>query len=272
LLPVNLELALGELAIVIIFALTAIKAGALDRGGFLASVAVGYAIFLGGGWVWFVVIAAFFIIGVGFTYYKYEYKKRLGGAQEKGGARNWPNILANGGVAALFAVGELAFGGAAFAVLYLGAMSAAASDTVATELGLLNKSAPRLITRPAVTVSPGTSGGVTGLGFMGSLLASVSIGAIAAVLGIDRAISPLLIVTCAIAGGLAGSVADSLIGATFQRKGTCIVCGASTESLVHCEKPTQCKSGVPFVDNNIVNLLATIVGAAASLALAAAFL
>jgi uncharacterized membrane protein len=61
LLPVNLLLALGELAIVIVFALVAIRAKALDRGGFLASVAVGYAIFLGGGWQWFVVIASFFV-------------------------------------------------------------------------------------------------------------------------------------------------------------------------------------------------------------------
>jgi uncharacterized protein (TIGR00297 family) len=269
LLPDNLLLALGELVIVIVFALAAIKAGALDRGGFLASVAVGYAIFLGGGWVWFVVIATFFILGVGFTWYKYEHKTKIGGAQEKGGARNWPNILANGGVPALFALGELVFGGAAFAVLYLGAMSAAASDTVATELGLLNKSPPRLITRLDRTVTPGTSGGVTGLGFTGSIIASLAIGTIAGVLGIIRNVSPIMIIVVAVAGGLAGSIADSLVGATFQRKGVCAVCGKPTENLVHCGRPTIRKSGVAFVDNNIVNLLATVVGAAAALALAA---
>jgi len=155
LLPVDLLLALGELLVVIVFSLVAIEAGALDKGGFLASVVVGYAIFLGGGWRWFVVIASFFILGVGFTWFKYGYKKSIGSAQEKGGARNWPNILANGGLAAVFGVTELIFGGSVFAVAYVGAMSAAASDTVATELGLLSKSAPRLITKLGSRVSPG---------------------------------------------------------------------------------------------------------------------
>jgi len=272
LLPANLLIALGELAIVIAFALTAIGAKALDRGGFLASVAVGYAIFLGGGWTWFVIIASFFILGVGFTWFRYDYKKSLGSAQDKGGARSWPNILANGGVAAIFGLAELLFGGATFAVLYLGAMSAAASDTVATELGLLNKSTPRLITRLSTRVSPGTSGGVTGLGFMGTVVASLAIGSIAAALGIVRSISPLLVVLVAVTGGLSGSVADSVIGATVQRKGVCTVCGRPSENLAHCGRRTKRQSGYFFVDNNIVNLLATIVGAGASLALAAAFL
>lgn len=268
-LSVNLLLAVGELAIVVVFALVAIRAKALDKGGFLASVAVGYAIFLGGGWRWFVVIATFFILGVGFTWYKYEHKKKLGGAQEKGGARNWPNILANGGLAAVFGACELLFGGGAFAVLYLGAMSAAASDTVATELGLLNRSAPRLITHPGRSVVPGTSGGVSRLGFGGSLLASFAIGIIAALLGVVPGASPVAVVLISVIGGFAGSVADSLIGATFQRKGVCTVCGAPTESLVHCGKHTRCDSGLGFVDNNIVNLLATVVGAAVSLGIAA---
>lgn len=258
--------------IVIVFALVAIGAKALDRGGFLASVAVGYAIFLGGGWTWFVIIASFFILGVGFTWYKYDYKKSLGGAQDKGGARSWPNILANGGIAAIFGLGELLFGGAVFGVLYVGAMSAAASDTVATELGLLNKSAPRLITRLGTVVVPGTSGGVTRLGFLGSLLASLAIGSIAAAVGMLRSLSPEAIVLVAVAGGLSGSVADSLIGATLQRKGFCVVCGKPTENLVHCGQPTKRESGVPFVDNNIVNLIATVVGAGASLVIAAVLL
>jgi hypothetical protein len=137
-----------DLAIVVAFALIAIGASAIDRRGFLASLLVGYPILLGGGWRWFVIVATFFVLGVAFTWYRYEYKKSIGSAQEKGGTRNWPNILANGGVAALLGLGEFLGGGLAFSVLYVGAVSAAASDTVATELGLLNRSPPRLITHP----------------------------------------------------------------------------------------------------------------------------
>lgn len=268
-LPAELMLALGELVIVIVFALVAIRAKALDKGGFLASVAVGYAIFLGGGWRWFAVIASFFILGVGFTWYKYEYKKSIGTAQEKGGARNWPNILANGGAAAVFGITELIFGGSVFAVAYLGAMSAAAADTVATELGLLSKSAPRLITNVSSRVLPGTSGGVTSLGFLGTFLASAVIGVVAALLGVVGGASALEIVLIAIAGGVVGSVADSIVGATAQRKSVCVVCGKPSEHHFHCGQPTQRRSGLEQVDNNIVNLIATVVGAGSALALAA---
>jgi uncharacterized protein (TIGR00297 family) len=268
LLPVDILLYLGELAIVVAFALLAIKARALDKGGFLASVVVGYAIFLGGGWTWFVIIVSFFILGVAATWFKYEYKKSIGTAQEKGGARSWPNILANGGIAAIFGLAELAFGGSAFALLYIGAMSAAASDTVATELGLLSRSVPRLITRFGARVPPGTSGGVTGLGFLGTIIAAAAIGTIAAALGVVRGVSPSKVILVATTGGIVGSIADSVIGATVQRKSVCVVCGKATENLVHCGQPTRRRSGSVRVDNNVVNLLATIVGAAASLALA----
>jgi uncharacterized membrane protein len=87
-----------------------------------------------------------------------------------------------------------------------------------------------------------------------------------------RSLSPALVVLAAVFGGVSGSVADSLIGATVQRKTICAVCGKASENLVHCGQPTKRQSGIFFVDNNIVNLLATMVGAGASLALAAAFL
>src|SRR6267143_2892234 len=172
----NLFTSIIDLGIVVAFALVAIGARAIDKRAFLASLLVGYPILLGGGWKWFAIVATFFVLGVAFTWYRYEYKKSIGSAQEKGGTRNWPNILANGGVAALLGFAEFLGGGLLFSVLYVGAVSAAASDTVATELGLLNRSPPRLITDPRKVVSPGTSGGVSPMGFAGTLLASASSG------------------------------------------------------------------------------------------------
>jgi uncharacterized protein (TIGR00297 family) len=262
--PPDLISALAELGIVLLLAVVAILSHAIDRGGFLASVAVGYAVIFGGGWQWFLIVAAFFVLGVGFTWYKYEHKKKLGAAQEKGGARNWPNILANGGAAAAFALLELLRGGEVFPLLFLGAISAAASDTVATELGLLSRSPPRLITRIGRKVEPGTSGGVTALGFAGVLLASAVIGVLAFLLRVLAA-PPLVVISAVVFGGVVGSVVDSLIGATFQRRGKCVVCGVNTESLQHCGQPTKVLAGVAFVDNNVVNFLATMSGAFAAL-------
>ncbi len=259
---IDLVLALIELAVVILFALVAIGARAIGKAGFLASVAVGYSILLGGGWGWFVIVASFFILGVGFTYYKYEFKKSIGSAQEKGGTRNWPNILANGAVAAVLAGTQLFSGGTTFVASFIGAMSTAASDTVATEVGLLSKSKPRLITQLGKSVVPGTSGGVSALGFLGAILASSVIGGLAFLLNLSS--EGLAIIPISIASGLVGAVADSILGATVQRKGYCAVCGTHTENLAHHGEPTKLVSGLPFLDNNVVNLLATIVGAAAA--------
>jgi uncharacterized protein (TIGR00297 family) len=264
---VNLLTSIIDLGIVVAFALVAIGTKAIDRRGFLASLLVGYPILLGGGWRWFVIVATFFVLGVAFTWYRYEYKKSIGSAQEKGGTRNWPNILANGGVAALLGFAGFLGGGLLFSVLYIGAVSAAASDTVATELGLLNRAPPRLITDPRRVVSPGTSGGVSAMGFAGTLLASALIGVVAALLGVASGLQAPYVVAVSIVGGLVGSVADSVAGATFQRKSYCVVCGKPSEGLTHCGEATRFSSGIKFVDNHVVNVLATIFGALGSVGL-----
>ena len=264
---VTLLSSLVDLGIVVAFAVIAIGASAIDRRGFLASLAVGYPILLGGGWRWFVIVATFFVLGVGLTWYRYDYKKSIGSAQEKGGTRNWPNILANGGVAALLGMGEFLGGGLVFSVLYVGAVSAAASDTVATELGLLNRSPPRLITDLRKAVSPGTSGGVSPMGMTGAILASAVIGIVAAMLGVASGLRAPYVVAVAISGGLVGSLADSVAGATFQRKSYCVVCGKPSENLVHCGESTRFFTGLRFVNNHVVNVLATVFGALGSIGL-----
>jgi uncharacterized protein (TIGR00297 family) len=255
---------------VIAFALSAIFLKALDGRGFLASVAVGYSILLVGVWRWFIIVAIFFALGVGFTFYKYEFKKKIGTAQEKGGARDWPNILANGGAASIFAIAELVYGGQVFTALFVGSIATSAADTVATELGLLSKRQPRLLTRPSSTVSPGTSGGVTPLGISGEVFASIVIGIMAILLRVLP--SSFLTLAVVAVGGIAGASADSLLGAAVQRKGYCVICGKPTEDLKHCGERTHHTRGIPFVENNTVNLLASFIGAVSSLALAVTLL
>ena len=147
-------------------------------------------------------------------------------------------------------------------VLFMGGVSAAAADTGATELGLLSKSPPRLLTHPARVVSPGTSGGVTFLGFAGALFFSLVLGAMAYLLGVVG--SPAVALGACLAGGLSGAASDSLVGAAVQRKGYCPICMKPTEGLRHCGEKTVATSGTRFVENNFVNLLATATGAVVS--------
>jgi uncharacterized protein (TIGR00297 family) len=267
-LSITFALALVDVAVVVAFALSAILVKALDSRGFLASLAVGYSILVGGGPSWFVIVAVFFTLGVGFTWYEYSFKKKIGGAQEKGGARSWPNILANGGIASILAVQEFFLGRPILAALFLGSISTAAADTVATELGLLNTSWPRLITSPRKVVAPGTSGGVTSLGFVGASLASLVIGVMALLLRILP--GGFLVMVVCLGGGVSGAVVDSVLGAAVQRKGYCVVCLRPTEALHHCGEKTKRTGGSFFIENNIVNLLATIAGAAVAGAIALA--
>jgi uncharacterized protein (TIGR00297 family) len=253
-----------EFAVVIAFALAAVLLNTIDRRGFLASAAVGLSIIFGGGLPWFIIVAVFFALGVVFTLYKYGYKRKLGSAQEKGGERSWPNILANGGVASAIALLNLTGTTPTLSVLFLGAISTSAADTVATELGLLSHNRPRLITNLAKVVTPGTSGGVTILGILGEFFASLIIGSMAFFLGLlPRELS---IVPVCVVGGVLGAFFDSFLGAAVQRRGYCVICLRPTEALRHCGERTRLAGGVGYIENNAVNLIATVGGALAALA------
>lgn len=92
------------------------------------------------------------------------------------------------------------------------------ADTLASELGILSKSDPFLLTSPWRKVPPGTNGGVTMNGFFLSFIGGVLMGGGTMLMdtlsGIDT--KPLEIIIFSGTCGLLGSVLDSLLGATVQ--------------------------------------------------------
>ena len=168
---------------------------------------------------------------------------------QKKGERNSTQVLSNAFAAAL--AGFLIMMGADALVFGIAAISAAAADTWATEIGSLSKKRPRMITTLKL-VEKGKSGGVTSLGLFGSLIAGLFIFLITA---------PFYGLTYffpAIVGGAFGSLMDSLLGATVQAIHKCRVCNKATENIEHCGKSTKLENGFWWINNDMVNLIASL--------------
>jgi len=248
-----------------VFGWLSLRTRIVDKSGLVAGFVVGSSVFIfpRDGWKWFAVILVFHLVAGQFTKYKYEVKRRRGFAQEKGGARAWQNVFANGGVAALLAAGEGLIASDVFLAGFIGAVGTATADTLATEIGLLYPRNPRSIADLRKEVPPGTSGGVSPLGEFATLLGSFIIGLAAWLLGIFA--SPewnfVKVMAIALISGFLGCTVDSMIGATVQGMFRCSICNRITESKTHCGGSSVYISGCRAIDNNLVNFISTGIGA-----------
>jgi uncharacterized membrane protein len=85
-------------------ALVVLWRGSLDPGGAAAGVAVGTVIFACGGFLFWVILMAFFISSTALGYVGRRQKESLKKIHQKGGRRDMWQVLANGGVGALCAL------------------------------------------------------------------------------------------------------------------------------------------------------------------------
>jgi uncharacterized protein (TIGR00297 family) len=256
-------------AICTVLALGAWKAHILDEGGAISAFLIGFVTFVApsDGWKWFIVLLLFLMVSSYMTHYKYQAKRKKGFAQEKGGARGWPNVSANGVVAGLMALSIPFFPQPSQELIlaaFLGAVATANADTLATEIGLLNPSDPRLITNLKKIVPAGTSGGISIFGEIATLSGALVIGVAAGILRMTGNPGwPLgVIIGTTMIAGLVGCSVDSFIGATVQGIYRCSFCKKITENRKHCGSPSIALRGHKAIDNNVVNLIATIFGAA----------
>jgi uncharacterized protein (TIGR00297 family) len=199
--------------------------GSLTRSGAIAAFVVGTLVFGFGGWRGGLLLVTFFATSSILTRWHAQRKRH----PEHCGGRSAGQVIANGLVAAILAVWFGIAPSLEVITAFAGAIAAATADTWATEVGLLSASLPRLITTWR-RVAHGTSGGVTLLG-----IAAGAVGAsLIARLGQTLFGTSHDLVWIAAMGAM---FIDSLLGATLEGR-------------------------IPLFNNNAVNFLATLSGAA----------
>ncbi|KAL7300335.1 hypothetical protein TKK_0006960 [Trichogramma kaykai] len=221
-------------------------------------------------------LMAFFFTSSKVSKFRLEKKKTIE-ELKNGGQRNWIQVLCNGGMAAQLAILYLLDVGCGerpidfvkdyrsswLSIGIMGSMACCNGDTWASEIGtVVGKSDPFLITSRK-RVPRGTNGGISWLGLLVSALGGLVVGLFhyvtvrytvdTAVL--ERAAPQWPIIIMGMAGGLIGSIIDSILGATLQYSGI-------NEKGIVVERPgkgVKHISGRQILDNHSVNLLSSII-------------
>jgi uncharacterized protein (TIGR00297 family) len=233
-------------------AMGAYRLRALTLDGAFVAAGMGAIVLLRGGVPAAASLLAFFTSSSALSLLGKQRKASTPLAQAKGARRDAWQVLANGGWATL----SIALGRR---TAFVGALAAAGADTWATELGMLARRQPRLITTLR-RVPAGTSGGVTPEGLAASLGGALLVGLTWSLLSGNRRESEMVV---AAVGGMGGSVLDSLLGATVQALYRCPRCGVETEDSHHraCGRATVLLRGKRCITNDAVNAVATLAGA-----------
>jgi uncharacterized protein (TIGR00297 family) len=252
-----IERALAGLVLAGALAFGARAVRSLSTSGAIAALFVGTVSTIAG-WSWALVLIVFFLTSSALSKFRHTARDaRIADIVEKGNERDAYQVLANGGLFGAAALAGTLTGNPLWGIVALGALAAAASDTWATEIGTLAGAPPRSI----ITLQPlsaGTSGGVTLPGTLASFAGAAFIALLAS---LTHLTSARLAVLAVFAGGVAGSLADSLVGATVQERRWCDVCSKATERRIHsCSTPTRVVGGWPAARNDFVNVVCTIVG------------
>lgn len=254
-----MQLLLG-FVLAIITSYLAYRAHNLNRSGALAATVVGTIVFGLGGWQWAILLLAFFITSSGLSRAFQKRKQGLNEKFSKGHERDAGQVFGNGGLATAFVLvhalyPESNIGWVGFAA----SLAAVNADTWATELGVLNPTPPRMITDLRKRVEKGTSGGVSFFGTLASLVGSALIAALAALFTDNWSLLSFITLS-----GLAGSLFDSLLGATVQAMYYCPTDQKETEKhpLHTCGTETVHIRGWKWLDNDWVNFACGAFGVA----------
>ncbi|RFU65705.1 DUF92 domain-containing protein [Peribacillus glennii] len=237
----------------IIFIVTTALAGFLVKSltfsGAFATVFVGISVAIGFQLPGLLLLGIFFATSSLWSKFLASKKKSIEEKLEKGDARDWQQVLANGGTAAISAWIHFFHPSEASLLAFIVSIAAANSDTWASEIGVLSKRRPFYV----LTLKPaerGTSGAVSLLGSAAGFVGAGLI-AISAVLLFKLPWHPLLAFVAVF--GFIGNLADTLLGAVVQARFRCGACGLETERTIHCGQQTLLVKGGRLITNDVIN-------------------
>jgi uncharacterized protein (TIGR00297 family) len=183
----------------------------------------------------------------------------------KGSRRDSWQVMANGGVAAVIALGA-ATGLLAPRMATWGittSLAVAAADTWASGLGTRSATWPRDILS-GKRVAPGTGGAVSWLGTAAALLGSLSVATVGAL-----AVEDYHLLLAGLLIGVVGMAVDSILGARWQAQYLCPICNMRGDRPRHtCGSSARLVKGFPLLNNDGVNGVATLVGGMTGLLMA----
>lgn len=141
------------------------------------------------------------------------------------------------------------------------------SDSIASDVGRLSRSAPRDILK-FKTVEAGISGGVSLLGIGGALIAAFAATTIPFAFG-EIKLDVFLILA---ATAFVGTIFDSILGSAVQGLFRCSVCDSLTEHAEHCGTAATRIKGAKIITNSMVNFLSGAITAAIAIGILSAVL
>ena len=223
------------IAITTAFGLIAYCLRGVTATGAVAGTVCAFLIYFGLGPAGFATLVSVFAITWLCTRLGASRKQSLGLGQDKKG-RTAGQVFANVAIAAVFAALSLKIW--FLAIASVAAMAEAAADTAQSEIGEIASGRVWLITTFR-RVPPGTDGGMTPPG----TLAGAAAATVVATVAFATRVLPWRMCLIAAVAGFLGTIVDSLLGATLERRG--------------------------LLNNNGVNFLSTIAAAGIATALAA---
>lgn len=221
------------------FALSFIKKLPLTPAGLIHSAILGTGLWTFLGVQGYLVCVIYLVLGSLVTKIKLKEKERLGIAEKRGGARGPENVWGAAATAMVCAILTyvLPAHSAALKVGYVASLATKLSDTFASEIGKAYGKTTYLITTMKI-VPKGTEGAVSVEGTLAGVVGSILMTAVGMLLGQITTMTGF--VACIVAAFVATTF-ESYIGAAYQDQN-------------------------PWLTNELVNLLNTIVGALVGIA------